>query len=77
MNQPQIVVGVISDTHGLLRPEAAEAPRGAELILHAGDVGKAEVLDRLREIGKTGCRLATPHVSSDDLGRNGMDVRAY
>jgi uncharacterized protein len=49
MNQPQII-GVISDTHGLLRPEAVEALQGSELIIHAGDVGKPEVLDELRKI---------------------------
>lgn len=43
-------IGVISDTHGLLRPEALNALRGCELILHAGDVGRPEVLARLREI---------------------------
>jgi len=35
-----IRVGVISDTHGLLRPEAVEALRGSELILHVGDVDR-------------------------------------
>jgi putative phosphoesterase len=40
-------VGVISDTHGLLRPEAVEALRGADHILHAGDVGGPEVLEAL------------------------------
>ncbi|MBV8510329.1 MAG: metallophosphoesterase family protein [Xanthobacteraceae bacterium] len=45
-----ILVGVISDTHGLLRPEAVDALRGVELILHAGDVGKPEVLDQLRQL---------------------------
>ena len=44
------LLGVISDTHGLLRPEALEALRGSELIIHAGDVGKSERLERLREI---------------------------
>jgi hypothetical protein len=43
-------IGVISDTHGLLRPEALEALRGADLILHAGDIGAPEVLDSLRSI---------------------------
>ena len=43
-------IGVISDTHGLLRPQAVEALRGVELILHAGDVGVPDVLERLREI---------------------------
>lgn len=45
-----IIVGVISDTHGLLRPEAVEALRGSVHILHAGDVGTPEILERLREI---------------------------
>jgi len=45
-----MVVGVISDTHGLLRPEAIAALRGSHLIIHAGDIGKPEVIDRLREI---------------------------
>lgn len=40
-------IGVISDTHGLLRPEAVRALRGADLILHAGDVGRPEILDEL------------------------------
>ncbi len=43
-------IGLISDTHGLLRPEAVAALRGSELILHAGDVGKPEILDELRKI---------------------------
>jgi len=43
-------VGVISDTHGLLRPEALAALKGSELILHAGDIGKPEVLTLLGSI---------------------------
>lgn len=43
-------VGVISDTHGLARPEALAALRGVDHILHAGDVGSPEVLDQLRRI---------------------------
>jgi putative phosphoesterase len=45
-----MVIGVISDTHGLLRPEACEALRGSELILHAGDLGSPEVLCQLKRI---------------------------
>jgi hypothetical protein len=45
-----ILVGVISDTHGLLRPEAVAALRGADLIIHAGDVGAPQVLDELRKL---------------------------
>lgn len=43
-------IGLISDTHGLLRPQALEALRGSELILHAGDVGKPEILTALGEL---------------------------
>jgi len=45
-----MLVGVISDTHGLLRPEALAALAGVEHILHAGDVGDPVILDRLRTI---------------------------
>jgi putative phosphoesterase len=41
-------LGIISDTHGLLRPEAARALSGVDLIVHAGDVGSPEVLTRLQ-----------------------------
>ena len=43
-------VGIISDTHGLLRPEALAALKGSELIIHAGDIGKPEVLESLASI---------------------------
>jgi putative phosphoesterase len=43
-------VGVISDTHGLLRPEAVAALQGCELIIHAGDIGSAEILERLAAV---------------------------
>jgi putative phosphoesterase len=45
-----MLIGVISDTHGLLRPEALAALRGVEHILHAGDVGDFSILERLGEI---------------------------
>lgn len=45
-----MLIGVISDTHGLLRPEALTALAGVDHILHAGDVGDARILDTLREI---------------------------
>ncbi|HEV8247219.1 MAG TPA: metallophosphoesterase family protein, partial [Polyangiaceae bacterium] len=44
------LVGVISDTHGLLRPEAVSALEGCHCIIHAGDIGKPEVLEQLREL---------------------------
>jgi putative phosphoesterase len=43
-------LGVIADTHGLMRPEALEALAGSDLILHAGDVGSPSILDALRTI---------------------------
>jgi uncharacterized protein len=46
----KLTVGVVSDTHGLVRPEAKEALRGADVILHAGDVGGNHVLQELGEL---------------------------
>jgi putative phosphoesterase len=45
-----VIVGLISDTHGLLREAAIRALQGSVLIIHAGDVGKPEILDRLGAI---------------------------
>lgn len=45
-----ILVGIISDTHGLLRPEAVAALRGTDVIVHAGDVGNADIIEQLRRI---------------------------
>ena len=45
-----MVIGLISDTHGLVRPQAMAALRGCAAIVHAGDIGKLEVLDELREL---------------------------
>ncbi len=43
-------IGVISDTHGLLRPEALAELQGSNLIVHAGDIGDPAILDKLNEI---------------------------
>ena len=43
-------IGLISDTHGLLRPEAVAALRGSEHIIHAGDIGDPKILEQLRQI---------------------------
>lgn len=43
-------IGVISDTHGLVRPEAIAALQGTDLILHAGDIGSPSVLDALNDL---------------------------
>ena len=45
-----IVVGVISDTHGMLRPEAVEALCGSQHLIHAGDIGSPEILGQLSAI---------------------------
>jgi uncharacterized protein len=46
-------VGLVSDTHGLMRPEAIAALKGSDLIIHAGDIGSPHVLERLRELAPT------------------------
>ncbi|MCQ4315684.1 metallophosphoesterase [Stutzerimonas zhaodongensis] len=43
-------IGIISDTHGLLRPEALAALQGCERLIHAGDIGKPQVLEALEEL---------------------------
>jgi hypothetical protein len=48
-----LIVGVISDTHGLLRPQALDALRGSDIIIHAGDVGSAAILAALRQLAPT------------------------
>jgi putative phosphoesterase len=45
-----MVIGVISDTHGLLRPEALELLRGSDHIIHAGDIGSPEIIPALERI---------------------------
>jgi uncharacterized protein len=47
---PTMIIGVISDTHGLLRPEAIDALQGSDYIIHAGDVGDPAILDTLAQI---------------------------
>jgi putative phosphoesterase len=50
MSRKVTAIGLISDTHGLLRQEALHALEGSELIIHAGDVGKSEIIDTLKVI---------------------------
>jgi putative phosphoesterase len=45
-----LTIGVISDTHGLMRPEALNILQGSDLIIHAGDVGNPEILEQLRRL---------------------------
>jgi len=49
-NKEHVVVGVISDTHGLLLPAAVKALHGVDLIIHAGDIGNTGVMDELKSI---------------------------
>ncbi len=59
---PELLIGVISDTHGLLRPEAVKALKGVELIIHAGDIGAPKVLAGLE-------RLAPVHAVRGNIDR--------
>lgn len=80
-----MIIGLISDTHGLLRPEALAALQGCDHIVHAGDVGKPEVLDALRaiapltvvygniDLGKDWAQ-ALPHTAVLTLGGIGLLV---
>jgi putative phosphoesterase len=52
-SEREIVVGVISDTHGLMRPQAVAALQGADLIIHAGDVGNPDIIKELAGIAPT------------------------
>ena len=45
-----MIIGVISDTHGLLRPEALAALRGSDYIIHAGDIGDPAILKELARL---------------------------
>src|ERR1700676_5551646 len=63
-SEREIAVGVISDTHGLLRPEAIAALRGSALIIHAGDVGNPDVIKELTDIAPT--RVVRGNVDKGD-----------
>ena len=63
-----LVVGIISDTHGLLREEAVAALRGADHIVHAGDIGGMEIIDALEEIAPV------TYVEGNNDSRDGTDV---
>ena len=78
MDRNGAVIGLISDTHGLVRPEALRALEGSDLIVHAGDVGKPEILDALQllapvvavrgNIDKGGWAAALPLAATATLG---------
>jgi putative phosphoesterase len=68
-----MLVGLISDTHGLIRPEALRALNGVELILHAGDVGRSGVLDALSGIAPVYAVYGNVDATSGAL-RNALDL---
>ena len=76
--------GIISDTHGVLRPEVVRALSGVDLIVHAGDVGKPEVLTQLKRIApvfavrgnvdKQACEEELPATTIVDAGSASLYV---
>src|SRR5919197_2556254 len=60
-----MIIGLISDTHSLVRPQVVDALKGAELILHAGDVGGRSVLDELRAIAPVRAVFGNTDVPGD------------
>ncbi len=64
----QVKIGVISDTHGLLRPEAVAMLRGADHIIHAGDIGSPAVLDELRYLAPL--TVVRGNIDDEEWSRN-------
>ena len=60
LDKESALIGVISDTHGLYRPEISEIFNGVDYIIHAGDVGGIWVLDKLKEIAPVRPSKETP-----------------
>ncbi|MGE3841945.1 MAG: metallophosphoesterase [Vicinamibacterales bacterium] len=67
----RLVVGLVSDTHGLVRPECLDALAGVDLILHAGDVGGQHVLESLGRVAP----VAAVHGNVDPSGAPGLTER--
>ncbi len=61
-------IGVVSDTHGMLRPEVLDVLEGSELILHAGDIGDPEILEQLEEIAPV--KAVRGNVDAEDWSRD-------
>jgi putative phosphoesterase len=64
----RVVIGLISDTHGLVRPEVHDALAGVDFILHAGDVGGDDILDELRIIAP----VYAVYGNTDDTANPGL-----
>jgi len=67
-----VIIGVISDTHGLLRPEAPTALQGSDHILHAGDVGDSRIIEELGSIAPI--TFIRGNIDTDAWGRSLPDV---
>ncbi|MDM7914650.1 MAG: metallophosphoesterase family protein, partial [Candidatus Eisenbacteria bacterium] len=70
-----IRLGILSDTHGLLRPEAIEALRRCPILLHAGDIGDPEILEALAAHGKI--VAVRGNVDRDDWARTIPEARRF
>lgn len=68
------MIGAISDTHGLVRPEAIAALQGVDLILHAGDIGGPEVLEALRALSPVVAVRGNNDVGAWAAGLAGTEV---
>src|SRR5262245_24471757 len=66
----KVVIGLISDTHGLVRPEVFEAREGVERILHAGDVGGPQILTELQAIAP----VHAVYGNTDSPGQPGLSA---
>ena len=66
-------IGIISDTHGLLRPEAERGLTGVDHIIHAGDIGRPEIVDALRRIAPL--TAIRGNVDSDEWARDYPDTK--
>jgi putative phosphoesterase len=71
---PTHVIGLISDTHGLVRPQVHEALAGVALILHAGDVGGDEILDELAVIAPVHAVYGNTDAPGDPRLRESIDL---
>lgn len=69
------LIGLISDTHGLLRPDVFDALAGVELILHAGDVGGDDILDELSLIAPVRAVFGNTDIPGDPRLAASIDVR--
>ncbi|UPJ46514.1 metallophosphoesterase family protein [Bradyrhizobium sp. 200] len=74
MDAAVLRIGIVSDTHGLLRPEAEQGLAGVAHIIHAGDIGRADVLVRLRRIAPV--TAIRGNIDTADWAKHYPDTRA-